>query len=167
MTTVKIALDPRTFHVEGFWYRGWGRARSAASNHARGTPTPVTEIPSKLPSGGVALADGSIVLTPWTSTQRSAMSAHGAIAAALVFANKAKTYMRHALKAELTMPGTIPRRPSLARSYSTKDHVPVWVVTFTSPKPIDVGTAGTLYVTHYSVAVNAVSGKFVLGFFER
>ena len=98
------------------------------------------------------------------------MSEAQAIAAALVFADKAKAYPRRALRAELTQPGPIPPCSRLARG--SRDHAPrVWVVTFTSPRPDNVGQGGPgsppVYVTHYSVAMDAVTGKFVLGFFER
>jgi hypothetical protein len=107
-----------------------------------------------------------MLLRPWTSTPASAMSKTQAIAAALRYANKATAYPRRALKAVLTRPGRIPR-------CSHNRAPPVWVVTFTSPQPVNVAVGGVgspsrpLYVTHYSVAMNAVTGKMVLGFFER
>jgi hypothetical protein len=97
------------------------------------------------------------------------MSEAQALAAALVFADHAKAYPRRALRAELTQPGRPKPCARLARSTGYRDHAPrVWVVTFTSPKPVDVSQGrAPVYVTHYSVAVNAVTGTFVLGFFER
>jgi len=58
------------------------------------------------------------------------------------------------LATELTVHGvTAPRRHD------------VWLVTFTYPKPVDVGVAEPSYATRYSVAVDAATGKFVVGFF--
>jgi hypothetical protein len=150
------------------WQIGWlGPGNGAA--RADVSPTPVTEVPSSLPAGGVQLQDGDIVLTPWASTPSGAMSADEAIAAARVFADS-HPYPATALQADLTQPGSIPPSQGAAGSYNTVDHVPVWVVTFTSPTPTDVGQGGPgsspVYVTHYSVAVDAGTGKFVLGFFE-
>ncbi len=55
--------------------------------------------------------------------------------------------------------------------YRTVSGAGSWVVTFTSPTPIDVNEgppgSGPIYVTHFSVALNAVTGEFVTGFFTR
>src|SRR4051794_31588149 len=99
-----------------------GSARPAARPNR---PIRVTQVPSSLPAGGVKVQD--VVLTPWAVAPSGAMSEHKAIAAALVFANKAKSFPAKALQADLTLPGN-----------AAKDHVPVWVVTFTSPKAVDV-----------------------------
>lgn len=107
-----------------------------------------------------------MLLRPWTSTPVGAMSKSQAIAAALRFADRAAAYPRQALRAVLTRPGRV---PPCSHIHAPPD----WVVTFTSPKPVNVSVGGVgmrsrpLYVTHYSVAMNAVTGKMVLGFFER
>jgi hypothetical protein len=138
---------------------GWLGAASADVS-----PTPVAQVPSSLPAGGVQIQNQDIVLTPPTSTPSGAMSADQAIAAARVFATK--PFPATALEAELTLPGSLPTSPSAAGSDTATDHVPVWLVTFTSPTPIDVSAGfAAVYVTHYSVAVNPVTGAFVLGFF--
>jgi hypothetical protein len=147
------------------WQVGWlgsGAARADVS------PMPVAQVPSSLPAGGVQIQNQGIELTPWASAPSGAMSADQAIAAARVFAN-AQPFPATALEADVTLPGSIPSSPSAAGSYSPVDHVPAWVVTFTSSTPIDVGQGGpgapAVNVTHYSVAVNPVTGAFVLGFF--
>ena len=146
------------------WQAGWVGLGSTAA-HAGVSPMPATEVPSSLPAGGVQLAHGGIVLTPWASTPSGAMSEDQAIAAARVF--NSASMPATALEADLTIPGSIPSSPMPAGSYTAIDRVPVWLVTFTSPtaRNVSMGGGAPLYVTHRSVAVNAVSGAFVLGFF--
>jgi hypothetical protein len=135
------------------WQVGW------FGHGSRTGPTPVTEVPSSLPAAGVSLQADDIVLTPLRRAPHGAMSADQAIAAARHFADK-HPFPATALEADLTFPGTIHSRNPI-------DHTPVWLVTFTSPKPVNVGTVGTSYVKHFSVALNATSGAFVRGFFTR
>ena len=151
---------------------GWLGIRGATA-HADVSPTPVNQVPDSLPPGGVQLHDGDIVLTPWALAASSAkskaqitnaMSSDQAIAAARVFATK--PFPATALRAELTLPGSIAPTASAAASFHTVDHVPVWLVTFTSPTPVNVGLGDVpINVTHYTIAVDPVSGKYILGFY--
>lgn len=140
------------------WRTGWIALGSDS-------PPAVIQVPSRLPTHGVQLEDGAIVLTPWAKAPRGAMSAAQAVAAARAVSSH-RALPVTVLKVELTtpnvgLPGTFGYPPS-----STIDHVPVWLVTYTSPKPIDASGGGLLpfYVTQFSEAVDAASGKFVFGF---
>jgi hypothetical protein len=94
------------------------------------------------------------------------MSADDAITAARVIDDNATGFPAAALQAELTLRGSIPSSPNDAGSHSPIDRVPVWLVTFTSPKPVDVSAGlAPVYVTHDSVAIDPASGEFVLGFY--
>ncbi len=126
----------------GSWQVGWlGGSRA---RHA-GKPVLLGEVPAALPDEGVRI--NNVVLGRWTSAPSRAMSASQAIKAALL-------------------------RDSAGhlRPVNLRD-VPSWVITFTSPKPIDVSTgppgSGPTYVTHFSVVLNAVTRAFVVGFFTR
>lgn len=147
------------------WHVGWignGAARADTS------PMPVAQVPTSLPAGGVVIQNQGIALSPWASAPSGAMTSDQAITAARSFAN-AQPFPATALEADVTLQGSIPSSPSAAGTYNSIDQVPVWVVTFTSATPINVGQGGpgapAVNVTHYSVALNATTGAFVLGFF--
>lgn len=128
------------------------------------SPLAVTEVPSTLPDRGVQLEDGSIVLTPWTAAPGRAMSAAQAIAAANATSGH-RTLPATALKVEVTTPNGWPMG-SFGATAPSADHTRVWLVTYTSPKPIDAsgGDLIPFYVTQFSEALNPVTGKAVFGF---
>jgi hypothetical protein len=145
------------------WQAGWFGRRITVPKKV--SPRRVSEIPSTLPRGGVKVA--GVVLRPLTSAPSGSLSAKQAIAKALQFTDRSKHYPVTAIEADMSLPGsslTIPRR--LGTSYTGKSRIPVWVVTLTYPHPEDVGVAAPSFATHQSVAVDAVTGKFVRGFFE-
>jgi hypothetical protein len=152
----------------------WGAGCSgpASDGAASDEPLAVTQVPSRLPDRGVQLEDGDIVLTPWAIAPHRAMSADRAITAAR-FVSGHRALPVTALKAELTTAIDVPDAPLPGPTYIIRErdgpdgmeHVPVWLVTYTSPKPIDVGVRGAAdYVTQFSEAVNPVTGKYVWGF---
>jgi hypothetical protein len=134
-------------------------------------PKFVGDVPTHLPAAGVRIQD--VVLEPWASTPRGAMSARQAIKAARKYAN-AQPFRAKALQADVTLPGTklsVRDAAGQLRRVNTHD-VPSWVVTFTSSKPIDVNVGSPqnttpIYVTHFSVVLSAVTRVFVSGFFTR
>jgi hypothetical protein len=127
---------------------GWGTAWFGLRSNG---PVAVAQVPSTLPSRGVDLVSARVVLTPWKRVSPHAMPASEAIAKARRISNHRHLAVS-AIKAELT-------------DYRF-DHVPVWLVTYTSPKPINVNTDGLtdFYVTQFSVAVRPVTGKLVESF---
>ncbi len=145
------------------WWAGWlghtADARSADGSPRRSSPRPVSQIPAVIPRGGVRVGGTDVVLTPWAHKPRGAMSSGKAITRALFFADANTMNPVRAVPANFRDVGAVP---------STT--VPAWVVTFTWATPSDVNQgppgSGAIYVTHATVAVNAVTGKFLLGFFE-
>ena len=144
------------------WQAGWF-GRGSGATHAAISPRLVDEVPSSLPPGGVKV-DGE-VLRPWSHTPNGAMSASEAIKAARRFTDR-RPYPGRALAADLTEPGTFQCFGANCKPHAVA-HVPIWLVTFTYPKPTDVGVAAPVYAQHQSVALNPVTGKFVRGFYER
>ena len=149
----------------GSWQAGL-LGRSGA-RHAT-PPVAVSEVPATLPDAGVRIND--VVLKPWASQPSGAMSASRAIAAARKYAN-AHPFPAKALKADVKVIGSTLQLRTRTGHLRTVSGVGSWVVTFTSPKPIDVNEgppgSGPIYVTHFSVALNAVTGAFFTGFFTR
>lgn len=143
-------------------------------------PLAVAQVPSTLPARGVQLEDGAIVLTPWTIPAGRAMSADQAIAAVRhlpglpgsrppipgVLAELRTALPATALKAEISLPSGWPPGSTAIGPVRTFEHIPVWLVTFTSPKPVDASGGALLpfYVTQFTEAVNPVTGNIVLGF---
>ena len=142
-----------------------------SAKHAALTPKLVGEVPRTLPEAGVRIQD--VVLKPWASAPAKAMSARQAIKAARKYAN-AQPFPAKALAADVTLPGEkLSLRDSAGHLRRVNLHdVPSWVVTFTSSKPIDVNVGSPqnttpIYVTHFSVVLNAVTHAFIRGFFTR
>jgi hypothetical protein len=72
-----------------------------------------------------------------------------------------------ALLARLTVPGTIPPPDSTIR-YDTIRDEPVWVLTFTAAKAVNVSQASQpVFARHFTVALNAQTGAFLRGFDTR
>lgn len=154
------------------WQVGWFGGGSG--------PLAVAQVPSALPARGVQLENGAIVLTPWTTTLGRAMSADQAIAAARhlpgspgsrppipgLLAELHTALPATALKVKISLPGGWPPGSTAISDSRTIHSGPVWLVTFTSPKPIDAsgGALVPFYVTQFSEALNPVTGKLVLGF---
>lgn len=76
-----------------------------------------------------------------------------------------------ALRASLTVPGSIPLRGAHNR-VSTIENAPVWIVTFTLPKPVNATMScpaaarkcPKYMIRHVSFALDAANGRFVTGF---
>ena len=70
-----------------------------------------------------------------------------------------------ALKAEITVRNNGPMGTAGGPGHPLH-HVPVWLVTFTSPRPVNLENDGVRYypVTQFSEAVDPVTGKSVIGF---
>jgi len=129
-------------------------------------PLAVADVPSELPARGVQLENEAIVLRPWTTARSRAMAADQAIAAARHFSSH-PNLPATALKAEVTIRGGWPMRATPSPSQRTPPHHErVWLVTFTSPTPINIETDGIrrFYVTQFSEALDPVTGKFEFGF---
>jgi hypothetical protein len=154
----------------GSWQAGWlGDRRNGEVRVPPAAPAKaVAHVPSTLPTNGVRIND--VVLKRWVSTPRGAMSASQAITAARPYAN-AQRFPARVLRADVKLRGSPLTNPPDGGSRLTYDGTPSWVITFTSPTPVDVnqGPPGSppMYVTHFSVALNAVTGAFVLGFFTQ
>jgi len=166
-TLIAAVLILGTLAALGAWQAGW--LGSAGARHAT-RPVAAAEVPSTLPDGGVRIND--VVLRRWVSAPSRAMSASQAITAARKYAN-AQPFRARALGADVTLLGEkLTLRDSAGHLRPVDLHgVPSWVVTFTSPKPIDVNQgppgSGPINVTHFSVVLNAVTRAFVVGFFTR
>jgi hypothetical protein len=123
----------------------------------RGGPAKVGEVPATLPAAGVDVG-GQVVLKPLTQPPPDALSTAAAIAKARRYATK-RHFPAAALEASLSEPGG--QNPTL-------ENVAAWVVTFTSPKATNVSQGGhAILVRHFSVALDAVTGKFLTGFFTK
>jgi len=121
----------------------------------RGGPESVGEVPATLPSGGVVVG-GSVVLKPLSPPPAHALTPAAAIAKARRYATK-RPLPASTLEAALTVNGN-----------SHLQSKPAWIVTFTSPKATDVSQSGTpVLVKHFSVAVDATTGSFLIGFFTK
>lgn len=135
-------------------------------------PATVEEVPASLPSGGVNV-NGQVVLRPMTTPTSNPSSYLTESEAAMIAKREATDSALSEgkpLLASVTMPGSVAPAGSTI-PYHTIADVPGWVVTFTAPKPINVnlGPSGSppLMMQHYSVAINASTGEFILGFFTR
>lgn len=134
-------------------------------------PLPVAHVPTSLPSSGVQLEHGQIVLRRGATAHRGSMSAIQAIAAAR--RHPSFTWMRSvevalpatALKAELTVRNDGPMGSAGGPNHPIH-HVPVWLVTFTSSRPVNLESDGIsqYYVTQFSEALDPVTGRTVIGF---
>jgi hypothetical protein len=124
----------------------------------RGGPAHVADVPATLPAGGAEVG-GKVLLKPLASPLAHSLSEEAAVARARRlmnrFANK-RRFPAAALEARLSFDG----------NKRLQDR-PAWVVTFTYPKPTNVAVTGTALVTHASVALDAETGKFLVGFFTK
>ncbi len=149
----------------------WTHSSRPAGRHAHvkpRTPVYVTEVPTTLPARGVSV-NNQVVLTPLTAPPKPAMTAREALLAAGLYGNKSLTSL--ALEANVTLPDTIPAADDSAaekKKFKEIVDVPAWVITFTSPRPVDVSaSAKRMLVTHQSVSLDATTGKFIVGFFTK
>ena len=133
-------------------------------------PERLTDVPTTLPEGGVAIYN--VVLKPVRVAPDKAMTAAGAIRAARADGLNwtSQGIPSVALEASLTETSTTFVFPEVEAGKGRPPIVnfPAWVVTFTSPRPIypDVKGVGPT-ATHFSVAINATTGKFLLGFYTK
>jgi hypothetical protein len=111
-------------------------------------PARVSAVPATLSGKGVVVGN-AVELVPLAPKPAHALTAAEAINAARPFARKFTGAPPAALEASIS----VRDRPITA--------VPAWVITFTAPKPFP---ANGVVVSHYSVALQAVTGKYLLGF---
>lgn len=151
------------------------RARASAVEAGNAeAPASVSQVPTALTGAGVDV-NGQVVLAPLSaSTTNSAvisfMSESEALADARSYANNPALSAGTPLLASLTLPQSIPPAGSTV-PFHTVENVAAWITTFTAPSPVDVAEGGAnapaLMMQHFSVAINAATGKFVVGFFTR
>lgn len=126
----------------------------------------VTEVPDTIPPGGVNVNNQAILLPP----QRTAtISKDQAISIAKTYDNAPGLSVTGVRLTDYTDPGSIPLK-GVTVPFHTIQHVPAWVVTLTSPHPVDGSQAPhpvPLYVTHDNLVINAMDGSFVEGFFTK
>jgi hypothetical protein len=130
-------------------------------------PKDVTEVPTTLPTRGVDV-NGQVVLRPLAATPDNAMTAAEAIRAAHEYSGLARPV---ALEASLTVPASIPP-PGISGSEKKRSNpivdVPVWVITYAHSAAFRPGpNPGTPLATHSSIALDATTKKFVIGFFTK
>lgn len=131
-----------------------------------------TEVPPALPAQGVDI-NHQIVLEPTNAVPTVSQSKAIALARKLV---NARPFPASALLSRLTVPSTIPPAGTHI-PFRTIRHRLAWIVTFTSPAPVNVaqggvfpasvGKAKVLWATHYSIAIDARTGQFLVGFFTK
>lgn len=123
-----------------------------------------TEIPASIPPDGVNINE-QVLLMPPAPTDVPALDRSRAIQAATAGGNK--SLESNAVLSRVTVPGTIPPPDSPVPFRTIQDRL-AWVVTFTSEKPVDVGVGkagSSVWVTHYSVVLDAATGEFLIGFY--
>ncbi len=178
MTTVKVALDPRTFQVlPPYRYSGWGLGHGCAT-HARGpakadaavsdSPLPVSEVPTSLPTRGVVLRGKGMILRPLAL---NIMPAQKGVFQRTGFITERRAIARQpcgktggpvkALLASFTQTGSIPP-PGAKGSWPTVENAPAWVVTFTPPRANPSGVPPENFRQIVCV-LNAVNGDLILG----
>jgi hypothetical protein len=139
-----------------FAVSGCAASHNASTQGAR--PRIHAEVPTVLPRGGVNV-NNQALLTAITLPPARALSAAEAIKAARHIDN-AHPFPARALEARATLIGS----PRIRR-------VPAWVVTFTSPKPVNVAVGGPgsppLFMSHNSIVLDVVTGKMLFGFFTK
>ena len=133
-------------------------------------PMEVHEVPTSLTGAGVVINE-QVLLAPFqttTSPSTSYISEAEGLADARREDNNPDLTVGKPLLASLTVPGSV--RPAGTKGLvDSHVNVPVWVITFTAPRPVNVSQApGTeIFVRHSSIAINATSGQLVVGFFTR
>lgn len=132
------------------------------------SPPLVSEVPSSIPPGGVNIND-QVTLMPPVGLPTLLKSRSDAIHAARKFGDP-KLFPPTTLLTNFTDPGSIPP-PDSPVGFRDIENRLAWVVTFTSDKPEEVGSApfgkSAVYVSHFHVVLDADTGKFLLGFFTR
>jgi hypothetical protein len=156
-----------------------GGASSVGANGGNQQPLRVTSVPASLSGAGVDI-NGKVILKPLVFDGKNP-AALGfllrgeAIRRALRYANP--THVRTAtLLASFTAPESIPPK-GVRIPFRTIENVPAWVITYTYPRPVNAGVGCAplsrrlrcpkLLVRHASVAIEAFTGGFLLGFFTR
>jgi len=159
-----------------------GTARSnAATGQSEGGSSPtgatiepaaVEGVPASLPSEGVDINEQVVLrqLATSASDASSYLTEGEAAAVAKHEASSPALSEGKPLLASVTLPASIPP-PGSTTPYKTIENVPAWVVTFTAPEPsnVSLGPPGSppVMMQHYSVAINASTGEFILGFYTR
>lgn len=133
--------------------------------------TPMTEVPSVLPQGGVTI-NNQFVLRPLSTVQRATVNIAASQATKIgrQYAD-AHPFPATTLLASITSINSVPPPGVVASNAHVIQNVLAWIVTFTSTSPQDVvqGKKGspTNFPTHFNIVINANTGAFVLGFFTE
>ncbi len=131
----------------------------------------VDTMPTTIPAQGIALLGGTFILKPLTPTQQLqvVVTQNSAITTAQTFSPvKSQT---SALLVSFTDISTLPLPGESQQPKNPIQDKPVWLVTFTSPTPLYLPrpahqTASTNYLLyHVEEAIDAHSGKFLIGFY--
>lgn len=142
-----------------------------ATSPATLSPDSVTEVPLSLPPNGVDI-NHQAILKPIHIV--GVMSRTEAIQTVAHYARIGPISPK-ALLVSFTAPQSIPPKGFHGAADIIRN-VPAWVVTLSAPTPQQVAQGGALGapasmlptpVTHFNIAINALSGKFLLGFFTK
>ncbi len=142
--------------------------KAAAISTTTAPPTPATEVPNVIPANGVMINTNQALLFPPTISHPP-ISKTQALTIAKSYDNAPGLSITSVKLTDFTAPGSIPG-PGTTVPFRTIEHVPAWVVTFTSLTPVNVSQAPSgvpVYVTHDNLVINANNGSFVLGFFTK
>jgi len=131
------------------------------------TGVKVSEVPSVIPATGVEINNQVVLMPPNGITPNIDESQAIQDASAADNPNNPS----EAMLTLFTLPESIPLR-GVTIPFRTIDGVPAWVVTFTESQPIELaspvaGSTATFTFSHHSVAINAMTGQFVAGFFTK
>jgi hypothetical protein len=137
----------------------------------RSLPT-LAEVPAAIPAGGVSVS--TVVLMPPGPTDANTMSMREALDVARGPRNRRLD--AKAVLARVTVPGTIPPPDSPVPFRTIADRL-AWVVTFTFPRAIPVGSAGSQSkvvssdtrptAKQFNIMLDADSAEFLLGFYTK
>lgn len=134
----------------------------------------VTDVPQVIPSEGVEITGQQLILKPFNTTTStlSPISSQTAVSMARKYVTTG--YQATSVLANYTNLGTI-RPTGYIGKANIVQNVPVWIVTFTAPAPVNVAVGGyypsapapQVMVTHDNIVLDAYTGKWVEGFFTK
>ena len=142
--------------------------KAAAISTTTVRPTPATEVPNVIPAKGVLINTNQALLFP-PKINNPSISRMQALVIAKSYDNAPGLSVTSVKLTDFTFPGSIPG-PGTTVPFCTLEHVPAWVVTFTTPTPVNVSQAPTgvpVYVAYDNLVINAQTGSFVVGFFTK
>ncbi len=141
-----------------------------ALTRTRGMPL-VNTVPTTIPAQGIALLGGTFILKPLTPAQQRqvAVTQNNATTTAQTFSPIRS--QSSALLISFTDISTLPIPGESQQPKNPRLDKPVWLVTFTSPTPLYL--PGPVHQTpstnqlfyHVELAIDAHSGKFLIGFY--